>query len=78
MERGSGHACRTITRTVTAHLSASRAGGSKRFPLLLFGLGIVLVVDLQGLLLYNHEQRVIWEEDEKDLAVYLLLLAVCS
>ncbi|MBC8274260.1 MAG: hypothetical protein H8E40_04745 [Chloroflexi bacterium] len=57
MERGSGHACRTISRTVIAHLSRSRAGGSKRLPLLLLGLGIVLVVDLQGLLLYNIGQQ---------------------
>ncbi|MGA9347852.1 MAG: hypothetical protein WBW48_03480 [Anaerolineae bacterium] len=35
----------------------ARAGGLKRLPLLLFGLGIVLVVDLQGLLLYNNEQQ---------------------
>ena len=32
-------------------------GGLKRLPLLLFGLGIVLVVDLQGLLLYNIKQQ---------------------
>ena len=50
--------CRTISRTVTAHLSRSRAGGSKRLPLLLFGLGIVLVIDLRGLLLYNEVARV--------------------
>jgi len=57
MERGSGHGWRTISRTVTAHLSRSRAGGSERLSLLLFGLGIVLVVDLKGLLLYNTEQQ---------------------
>jgi len=38
------------------NLSKSEAGGLKRLPLLLFGLGIVLVVDLPGLLLYNIEQ----------------------
>jgi hypothetical protein len=57
MERGSGHARRTISRTVTAHLSGSRAGGSKRLPFLLFGLGLVLVVDLEGVLVYNIEQQ---------------------
>jgi hypothetical protein len=39
------------------NLSESEAGGSKRLPLLSFGLGIVLVVDSQGLLLYNIKQR---------------------
>ncbi len=34
-----------------------QAGGVQRLPLLLFGLGIVLVVDLQGFLLYNIEQQ---------------------
>ncbi len=34
-----------------------QAGGLKRLPLLLFGLGIVLVVDLQGFLLYNIGQQ---------------------
>jgi len=34
-----------------------QAGGVKRLPLSLFGLGIVLVVDLQGLLLYNIRQQ---------------------
>ena len=34
-------------------VSKSKAGGLRRPPLLLFRLGIVLVVDLQGLLLYN-------------------------
>jgi hypothetical protein len=34
----------------------ARAEGLDRLPLLLFGLGIVLVVDWQGLLLYNIEQ----------------------
>jgi len=38
--------------------SKSEAGGLKRLPLLLFGLGIVLVIDLQGLLLYNRVARV--------------------
>ena len=33
-------------------------GGLNRLPLLLFGLGIVLVVDWQGLLLYNRVARV--------------------
>jgi hypothetical protein len=37
-------------------VSKSEAGGSKRLPLLLLGLGIVLVVDLRGFLLYNIEQ----------------------
>ena len=32
-----------------------QAGGLKCLPLLLFGLGSVLVVDLQGFLLYNIE-----------------------
>jgi len=32
------------------------AGGLKRPPLLLFGLDVVLVVDLRGLLLYNNER----------------------
>ena len=32
-------------------------GGLKRLSLLLFGLGIVLVVDLWGVLLYNIEQQ---------------------
>ena len=39
------------------YLSKSEAGGLKCLPLLLFGLGIVLVVDLQGLLLYSIKQR---------------------
>ncbi len=34
-----------------------QAGGVKCLPLLLFGLGIVLVVDLQELLVYNVEQH---------------------
>jgi hypothetical protein len=34
-----------------------QAGGLNRLPLLLFGLGIVLMVDRQGLLLYNDEQQ---------------------
>jgi hypothetical protein len=34
-----------------------QAGGPKRLPLFLFGLGIVLVVDLQGLPLYNIKQQ---------------------
>jgi hypothetical protein len=34
-----------------------QAGGLKRLPLLLFGLGIALVVDLQGLLLYNISNK---------------------
>jgi hypothetical protein len=34
-----------------------QAGGVKRLPLLLLGLGIVLVVDLRGLLVYNVEQQ---------------------
>ena len=34
-----------------------KAGGVQRLPLLLFGLGSVLVVDLQGLPLYNIKQR---------------------
>jgi hypothetical protein len=42
----------------TAHLSGSTAGGSKSLPLLLFGPGIVLVVDLPGLLLYNTSNKV--------------------
>lgn len=37
--------------------SKSKAGGLERLPLLFFGLGIVLVVDLHGLLLYNIEQQ---------------------
>ncbi len=37
--------------------SKSKAGGLRRLLLLLFGLGIVLVVDLQGLLTYDHEQQ---------------------
>jgi len=41
----------------TEKASKSKAGGLKRLPLLLFGLGIVLVVDLQELLLYNIEQQ---------------------
>jgi hypothetical protein len=41
----------------TEKASKSKVGGLKRLPLLLFGLGIVLVVDLQGLLLYNIKQR---------------------
>jgi hypothetical protein len=36
------------------NLSTSEAGGLECFPLLLFGLGIVLVVDLQRLLAYNN------------------------
>ena len=35
----------------------SEAGGLKRLPLLLLGLGIVLVVDLQGLLVYNNMEQ---------------------
>ncbi len=38
---------------VIAYLPKTKAGGLNRLPLLLFGLGIVLGVDLQGLLLYN-------------------------
>jgi len=38
------------------NLSKSEAGGPKCLPLLLLGLGIVLVVDLPGLALYNIEQ----------------------
>lgn len=38
------------------HLKA-RAGGSSDLSLLLFALGIALVVDLSGLLLYNIGQR---------------------
>ncbi len=34
-----------------------QAGGLKLFPLLLFARGIALVVDLQGLLLYNKSCR---------------------
>ena len=34
-----------------------QAGGLNCLSLLLIGLGIVLVVDLQGLLLYNIEYR---------------------
>ena len=34
-----------------------QAGGLKCLPLLLFGLGSVLVVDLQGFLLYNIKQQ---------------------
>ena len=30
-----------------------KEGGLNRLPLLLYGLGIVLVVDLRGVLLYN-------------------------
>lgn len=37
--------------------SKSEAGGPNSLPFLLFGLGIVLVVDLQGLLTHNHEQQ---------------------
>jgi hypothetical protein len=59
MERGSGHVWRIISRTVTAHLSGSRAGGSQRLALLLFGLGIVYVVDLEGVLLYNIEVSIL-------------------
>jgi hypothetical protein len=33
------------------------AGGPKRLPPLLFGQGIVLVVDLQGFLAYNIKQQ---------------------
>ncbi len=42
---------------MTEKASKSKAGGLKRLPLLLFGLGIVLVVDLQGFPLYNIEQQ---------------------
>jgi len=35
--------------------SKSDVGGLKRLPLSLFGLGIVLVVDLERVLLYNYE-----------------------
>ena len=38
---------------VIAYLPKTKAGGLNRLPLLLFGLGIVQMVDLQGLLLYN-------------------------
>jgi len=41
----------------TEKASKSKVGGLKCLPLLLFGLGIVLVVDLQGLLLYNIKQQ---------------------
>jgi hypothetical protein len=34
-----------------------KAGGLQCLPLFLFGLGIVLMVDRQGLLLYNDEQQ---------------------
>jgi len=34
-----------------------QAGGLKRLPLFLLGLGIVLVVDLRGFLLYNIKQQ---------------------
>jgi hypothetical protein len=39
------------------NLSESEAGGSKCLPLLFLGLGIVLVVDWHGLLLYNRVAR---------------------
>ena len=41
----------------TEKASKSEAGGLNPLPLLLFRLGIVLVVDLQGLLVYNYEQQ---------------------
>jgi len=41
----------------TEKASKSKVGGLKRLPLLLFGLGSVLVVDLRGFLLYNIKQR---------------------
>lgn len=40
-----------------------REGGLNCLPLLLFGLGIALAIDLQGLLVYNIKQR--WRPDRE-------------
>ena len=40
---------------LTEKRSKDEAGGLRRLPLLLFDLGIVPVVDWQGLLVYNIE-----------------------